>query len=189
MSGNRSAVKRLPTEVRSTVEGWLKEFAAGRLTLDEVVARLDAQWTMIAPPDVPKPSRSSLHRHAQQLEKVGERIRRSQEMTAAFAEAVGPQVADGKGVQVMIQAVQSLVYDLLGSIEDGAGVDPKAIHDLAKAAHHMAAAQKTDADRALKIEAETRKRAAAEVKEACAERGLSDEVAEFLFARVLNLDK
>ena len=186
MSG-RSAVKRLPKDVRATVEGWLKEFAAGRLTLDQVTERLDAQWVMLAP-ELPKPSRSSLHRHAQQLEKVGERIRRSQEFTAAFAEQVGPQVADGKGVQVMIQAVQSLVYDLLGNMEDGEAVDAKAIHDLAKASHHMASALKTDADRALKIEAETRKKAAADVKEACAERGLSDDVAEFLFQRVLKLE-
>lgn len=189
MSGSRSAVARLPKDVRATVEGWLKEFAAGRLTLDEVTARLDAQWGMIAPAELPKPSRSSLHRHAQKMEKVGERIRRAQEMTAAFAEAVGPQVADGKGVQVMIQAVQSLVYDLMASLEEGATLDPKAIHDLAKAANHMAAAQKTDVDRALKIEADARKAAAAEVREACAERGLSDDVADFLFQRVLKLDK
>lgn len=184
----RSAVEKLPPEARAIVEGWLKEFLGGRMTLDEVMLRLDAQWSMLAPDDAP-PSRSSVHRHAQKFEKVAQRIRRSQELTQMFADAAGPQVADGKGIQVMVQAVQSLIYDVLSKLEEDETLDPRAIHDLAKAANHMASAQKLDADRALKIEQEVRKKVAAEVKEELKDspRGISDEVADAVYKRILGV--
>ncbi|MCW5723455.1 MAG: DUF3486 family protein [Maricaulaceae bacterium] len=182
----RSAVERLPKAIRDTVEGWLKEFLAGRLTLDAVMDRLDAQWAMLAP-DEPMPSRSSLHRHAQKFEAVAERLRRSKELTQMFAEAAGPQVADGKGLAVMVQAVQGLIYELLAGLGENDVLDPRAIHDLAKAAQHMAAAQKLDADRALKIEQEVRKKVAEEVQDEHRARGISDETADAVYKRILGL--
>lgn len=184
----RSAVEKLPPEVRETVEVWLKEFLAGRFTLDEVMMRLDAQWVMLAP-DEPMPSRSSLHRHAEKFKAVADRLKRAQELTQMFADAAGPQVADGQGLKIMISAVQSLIYDLLAKLGDDETLDPRAIHDLAKAANHMASAQKLDADRALKIEQEVRKKVAEEVKEELkgAPRGISDEVAEAVYKRILGV--
>lgn len=185
----RSAVKRLPDDVRGTLEVWLKDFLAGRLTLDEVMDRLSAQVAMAGVDPEATPSRSAVYRYAQNFERVVQRLERTRELTEMLSQQLGPEVADGKGVQVMIQAVQSLSYDLLANLEDGVALDPKSIHDLAKATHHLASAQKTDADRALKIQAETRKAAAEDVREACAEKGLSEDVAEFLFERVLKLNR
>lgn len=157
----RSAVTRLPEDVRSLLEDWLKKFLSGDKTLDQVMSLLEGQMTLAGLDPADAPSRSSVHRHAQKFEAVVQRVQRSRELTDLMAQQLGPAVADGKGVQVLISAVQGLAYDLMANIEDGTALDPKAIHDLAKAAHHMAAAQKTDTDRALKIELEVRKKAAA----------------------------
>lgn len=183
----RSSVKRLPDSVRGPLEGWLKEFIAGRLSLDEVTERLGQLLDFLGMDPGTAPSRSSIHRYSQSMEKVIERIQRSKELTDLMAEQLGPSVADGKGVQVMIQAVQGLAYDLLSTIEEGTAVDPKAIHDLAKAAHHMAAAQKTDADRALKIEAEVRRKAAADVQKLGKKLGWSADTARSVREEILGV--
>lgn len=185
----RSAVKRLPTEVRKHLEDWLKEFLAGDLTLDQVMTRLEGQLSMLGLDPEIAPSRSSVHRHAKSFQAVVERIQRSRELTELLAQQLGPEVADGRGVQVMVQAVQSLTYDLIGSIEEGKPVDPKSIHDLAKAAHHLAAAQKTDADRALKIELEARKKAAAAAGKEARAQGLTEDRVRAIEKAVLGVDR
>ena len=185
----RSAVKRLPPEVRKVLEDWLKEFLAGDLTLDQVMARLDGQLAMLGLDPAVAPSRSSIHRHAKGFQAVVERIQRSRELTELLAQQLGPEVADGRGVQVMVQAVQSLTYDLIGSIEDGKPVDPKTIHDLAKAAHHLAAAQKTDADRALKIELEARRKAAAAGGKEARAQGLTEDKVRAIEKAILGVDR
>ncbi len=136
--GARSAVQKLPEELRTQIEGWLKEFLAGRLTLDDVMVRVSGLVTMAGLDPADAPSRSSLHRHAQRFEKIVERIQRSKQLSDMLAEQLGPEVADGRGVQVMVQAVQSLTYDLLSNLEDETPIEAKTIHDLAKAAHHLA---------------------------------------------------
>lgn len=183
----RSAVKRLPPEVRKVLEDWLKEFLAGDLTLDQVMSRLDGQMAMLGIDPEIAPSRSSVHRHAKSFQAVVERIQRSRELTELLAQQLGPEVADGRGVQVMVQAVQSLTYDLIGSIEEGKPVDPKTIHDLAKAAHHLAAAQKTDADRALKIEEDVRRKAAASVAKLGKKLGWSSDTARSVREEILGV--
>lgn len=187
--GARSAVKRLPDDVRALLEEWLKAFIAEDLTLDEVMSRLEGQMALAGVDPALKPSRSSVHRYGQKFEAVVQRIQRSKELTDLLAEQLGPSVADGRGVQVMIQAVQGLAYDLVGAIEDGTPVEPKTIHDLAKATHHLAAAQKTDADRALKIEAEALKKAAKAAAAVGKEMGWSAETARTVRESILGVGK
>ncbi|MNU42695.1 hypothetical protein D3C71_314600 [compost metagenome] len=183
----RSAVKRLPTEVRSVLEAWLKEFLVGDLTLDQVMTRLEGQMALAGMDPEEAPSRSSVHRYAQKFEAVVERIQRSREITNMLAEQLGPEVADGRGVQIMVSAVHSLTYDLLGALEEGTPIDAKTIHDLAKAAHHLAAAQKTDADRALKIEEDVRRKAAASVAKLGKKLGWSSDTARSVREEILGV--
>lgn len=185
--GARSAVKRLPDDIRKLLEEWLKSFHSDDLTLDEVMSRLEGQMAMAGLDPAVAPSRSSVHRYAQKFEAVVQRINRSRELTNLLAEQLGPSVADGRGVQVMVQAVQSLTYDLLAAIEEGTSLDPKAIHDLAKAAHHLAAAQKTDADRALKIEEDVRRKTAANVAKLGKKLGWSSDTARSVREEILGV--
>lgn len=183
----RSAVKRLPPEVRKVLEDWLKEFLGGALTLDEVMTRLEGQMALAGVDPEQAPSRSSVHRHAQKFKAVVERIQRSRELTDMLAQQLGPEVADGRGVQIMVQAVQSLTYDLLAALEEGTVIEAKTIHDLAKAAHHLAAAQKTDTDRALKIEEDVRRKAAAAVAKLGKKLGWSSETARSVREEILGV--
>lgn len=183
----RSAVKRLPAEVRSVLEAWLKEFLVGDLTLDEVMTRLEGQMALVGMDPEEAPSRSSVHRYAQKFEAVVERIQRSRQLTDMLAQQLGPEVADGRGVQIMVSAVQSLTYDLLGALEEGTPIDAKTIHDLAKAAHHLAAAQKTDADRALKIEEDVRRKVASDVAKLGKKQGWSSETAQTVREQILGV--
>lgn len=185
--GARSAVTKLPVEVRKLLEEWLKDFLAGDLTLNEVMSRLEGHMALAGVPAEAAPSRSSVHRYSQGFEKVIQRVQRSRELTNLMAEQMAPAVSDGKGVQVLIEAVQGLAYDLFASIEEGTPIDAKTIHDLSKAAHHMAAAQKTDADRALKVEAETLKKAAAAATKLGKKLGWSAETARTVREEILGV--
>lgn len=187
--GARSAVKRLPDDIRKLLEEWLKKFHADDLTLDDVMARLEGQMAMAGLDPAAAPSRSSVHRYAQKFEAVVQRINRSRELTDLLTEQLGPAVADGRGVQVMVQAVQGLTYDLLAALEDDKPLEAKTIHDLAKAANHLANAQKTDADRSLKIEADALKKAAAAAKAVGRELGWSSETASLVRSRILGVGK
>ena len=171
------------------LEEWLKDFLKGTFTLDEVMTRLEGQMALVGLPAEAAPSRSSVHRYGQKFEAVVQRIQRSKELTNLLAEQLGPAVHDGKGVQVLIQAVQGLAYDLLANIDEGTSLDPKSIRDLAQAAQLMAAAQKTDADRALKVEAETLRKAAAAAKAVGRELGWSAETAATVRERILGVGK
>lgn len=187
--GARSAVKRLPEDVRKLLEEWLKSFIGGDLTLDEVMSRLEGQMALAGVPEDAAPSRSSVHRYAQRFEKVVERLNRSRELTDLLAEQLGPTVADGRGVQVMVQAVQGLTYDLLAALEEGTPVEAKTIHDLAKAANHLANAQATDAARSLKIEENALKKAAAAAKAVGRELGWSADTAAKVRESILGVGK
>jgi hypothetical protein len=159
--GKRSSVERLPEGARKQLEQWLVEFNGGQCSLDEVMSRLESMLKFNGATAAPVPSRSAVHRHAQKFEALAERMRRSQAFADAFAREVGPQVADGKGLQVLLQAFQSLAFDMIGSMEDEQALDPENLMMFAKSLQAAASAQKTDADRALRIQEQTRKEAAA----------------------------
>lgn len=180
----RSTVERLPDGARKALEEWLVEFNAGRIPLDEVMTRLEALLDF-NDAKAKAPSRSAVHRHAQKFAALGERIKRSQSFADALAREVGPQVADGKGLQVLIQAFQSLAFDMLGEMQDDQVLDPENLMLFAKSLQAVASAQKTDADRALKIEQETRKTAAAQAEKAMKSRGMSSDTIDFIRSAVL----
>lgn len=182
-------MKRLPDPLRKDLEERLKTFQAGKSSLDQVMSWLEGHAALFGIDATELPSRSALHRYSQNFEVIVQRVQRARELTELIAEQSGPTIADGNGVEVVIQLVQSLTYEMLGNLEEGTALDPKAIHDLAKAAHHMAAAQKTNADRALKVEAETLRKAAAAAKAVGRELGWSAETAATVRERILGLGK
>ncbi|HVY32844.1 MAG TPA: phage protein Gp27 family protein [Caulobacteraceae bacterium] len=184
----RSAVERLPDAVRTTLEGWLGEFKKGRLSLNDVMTRLEAQMSMAGLDPEDGPSRSAVHRHAEKFSKIAERVKRSEQFASALAQEVGPQISDGKGLQVLCQAFQSLAYDMIGNLDDGESLDPEGLMLFAKSLQAVAGAQKSDADRALKIAEQTRKNAAvAAIKEAKAQ-GLTEDKVKAIEKAVLGIE-
>jgi hypothetical protein len=183
----RSSVERLPDGARQALSEWLVEFNAGRVSLDEVMTRLESILEF-NDGKARAPSRSAVHRYAKRFEVIGERIKRSQSFADALAREVGPQIGDGKGLQVLIQAFQSLAFDMIGKLDDDDALDPESLMFFARSLQSVASAQKTDADRALKIEQETRKRVAAEVVDNVGKKlGWSADTAQQVRAQILGV--
>lgn len=143
--GRRSRVKELPPEILERVNGALR---AGK-TLDEIVEALDALGVEDAP------SRSALGRYKQEIDQVGERLRRSREISNAFVEKLGA-VPEGKQGRLIMELMQTVVFDLLINQDEGGQGDfnPQEIMFLAKSIKDLASAEKLSADRELKIRKE-----------------------------------
>ncbi|MDF5877610.1 DUF3486 family protein [Pseudomonas aeruginosa] len=73
--GRKSSISRLPDQVRAYIEGRL---ADGRMTLDELIADLQAQFPSQAEAGE-LPSRAAVHRYGQKLERRLAAIRASTE--------------------------------------------------------------------------------------------------------------
>jgi len=183
----RSTVERLPEGARKALEEWLVEFNAGRISLDDVMGRLETLLEFNDGKAI-APSRSAVHRHAQKFAALGERMKRSQAFADAFAREVGPQLAEGKGMQVLLQAFQSLAFDMLGNMEEEQTFDPENLMFFARAVQAAAGAQKTDADRAARIRDEARKQAASTAAKEAKAAGLSDEKVKQIERAVLGVD-
>ncbi|WP_439471326.1 DUF3486 family protein [Brevundimonas sp.] len=181
----RSKVERLPEPIRAQLEDWLRDAIAGRLTLDEVMLRFDAQFADQLGEDAP--SRSAVHRHAQKFEAISARMKKSREIAEMLVAEAGPQLADGKGFQVLVQGFHSLAFDLLANVDDEKPFDPENLMFFARAIQSVASAQKTDADRALKLKLEAKKEAVAEVEKVAKQEGLSNDTLNRIRAGILGV--
>jgi len=184
----RSTVERLPEGARKQLEQWLVEFNGGQCSLDEVMSRLEAMLKFNGATAAPVPSRSAVHRHAQKFEALSERLKRSQSFADALAREVGPQINDGQGMRVLLQAFQSLAFDMIGNIQEDQALDPESLMLFAKSLQAAASAQKTDADRALRIEQETRKKAADAAEKVAKKEGMSADTIQAIRSAVLGAD-
>ncbi len=182
----RSSINRLPEGARKSLHEWLGDFQQGVMTLDEVMERLGAllEFNGLT---AKSPSRSAVHRYAQNFSAVSERVKRSQQFAEMLASEIGPQISDGKGLQVLIQAFQSLAYDMVGQMTEDQTLDPENLMFFARSIQSVASAQKTDADRALKIEAMALQKAASRVDKIARAAGWSSETAAQVRAEILGM--
>lgn len=187
----RSTVEKLPPEIRVRVEDWLREFLAGRITLDMVMERLDGQFADQLGDDMP--SRSAVGRHAQKFQKLNERLRQSREMAELLVAEAGPDIADGKAFQVLVQGFQSLAFDMMAKLEDGQTLDPENLMFLARSLKDVTSARKTDADLHARLKADAAKEAAAAVDRVAARTkgagGLTAETIDAIKSEILGVRK
>lgn len=182
----RSSINRLPEGARKSLHEWLGDFQKGSMTLDEVMERLAAllEFNGLT---AKSPSRSAVHRYAQNFSAVSERVKRSQQFAEMLASEIGPQISDGKGLQVLIQAFQSLAYDMVGQMTENQTLDPENLMFFARSIQSVASAQKTDADRSLKIEAMALQKAASRVDKIARAAGWSAETAATVRSEILGI--
>ena len=178
----RSSVEKLTPELRAKVDTLCQRFLAAEISLDQLKASVDLFAGEAAP------SRSALHRHAQKAQALGERLARSRAMAEMLVDQVGPELADGKGFQVLTQAFQSLVFDLLINLEDGATLDPENLMFLARSIQSVASANKINADLALKLKAEAKKEAMAAVEKVAKTEGLTASTVEAFRAAITGVE-
>ena len=153
-----SSIDRLPEEIRAEV-GRLR--LQGR-TIDEILQHLKTLDVEV--------SRSALGRHLKGLATLRERMRHSREMATALVTQFGDQ-PDNQLQRLNLELMHGVILQTItaaGEDEDG---EPKPVtfcpedaRFLADALAKLASAEKTNADRTLKLKAEAAKEAAAAVE-------------------------
>lgn len=183
----RSSIEKLDPTVRDRLEDWLREFRDGRLQLDEVMTRLDAQF---GDQDVELPSRSAVHRHSQKVQALAERVQRSRAIADQLVAQVGPDISDGKGFQVLVQGFQSLAFDLMANLGPEETLDAENLMFLSRAIQAVTSARKIDSDLHVRLKQEAAKEAAAAVDRVAKREGagLTRETVDKIKREILGID-
>lgn len=162
-----SSIDQLPEEIRSEIGRLLIQGA----TIDRIVEHLRGLVGTA-------PSRSAVGRYKVRMDKVAERMRRSRDVATVLVQEMGDQPAS-KTVQLNIELLHSVIFDLFNHTEDGTDIadgaglaalqgNPEGVMMLAKAMDHLTRASKTDIEHVRQLEeraeAKARKAAAAAVE-------------------------
>lgn len=108
----KSDIDRLPEEVRRYIE---QRIAEGRLTLDELIADLRTRWPEEAP------SRSSVHRYGQKLERRLAAIKASTEAARLIRDHAGDDV-DARS-EALVAMVQSDLFESILQFQEANDAD------------------------------------------------------------------
>jgi hypothetical protein len=183
-----STIARLPSEIREAI-GRLRD--QGR-TLDEILSHLQGMEVSV--------SRSALGRHVQQMDKVGERLRRSRAISETLVRQLG-DAPESQTARLNIEMMHSFLFDFLASAEEGAEEgseaamahvrDPKSVALMAEAVQRLTTASRNNAEFVARLEdraAAKAKAGAARAAEAVArEKGLSAETVRAIKASILGV--
>lgn len=178
-----SSIDRLPVELRELI-GRLRDQGA---TIDQIKAKLDELDAEV--------SRSALGRHIKGLAEIGAQMRRSREIATALVSQFGDE-SDNRLARLNIELMHGVVMQTLTAAAEKAdnGEDagpvtfgPEEVMFLAKAMQSLAGADKANADRTLKMQAEFAKKAAAEVAKVGKAKGLSADTIQAINHAVLGV--
>ena len=160
--GRKSTISRLPAEQRAFIEGRL---AAGRCTLDELIAQLRERWPA-ADQAGELPSRTAVHRYGQKLERRLMAIRASTEA----AKLIQAQAGDDKDArsEALTALVQTELFEAILALQeaDDPEADPgERVAMLSSAAKNIATLTRSSVNLKQfqsKVEADTRAKLIAE---------------------------
>jgi hypothetical protein len=133
--GRKSTISRLPSDVKSYIEG---KIAEGRFTLDELIADLQARFPQQAQAGV-LPSRAAVHRYGQKLERRLSAIRASTE-AAKIIQAQAGDLTDARS-EALTSLIQTELFDAILNLQeaDDPDMDPgDRLGMLSKAAKNIA---------------------------------------------------
>lgn len=176
----RGFAKNLPQDLREELD---RQIVAGGLTVDEI-------WTWLRGRGV-EVGRSSVHRHIQSVEETAAQMREAREAAAAIVGQLGPDAAEGKIGQLLIEVTQNIAFKIAREklvSPDGPGLSMEDLMFLTSSVQKLVSAQKTDQDRVAKIRAEALKSAAAKAEEAAKGKGMSVETVQAITRAILGAD-
>jgi len=177
----KSTIKLLPSPLRDLINDLLQK----EVTLDEIMAKLRELG-------VEGVSRSSLGRYAFDLNKIGERMRRSRDVAEALTQKLG-EAPESQTAQLNLELMHSVIFDLVAGGENGEGtqLDAKDAMFLAGALKSLSGARKDEADFVFRIRQEAAKAMAAEaarqVDSVGAQQGLTAETVNAIKAKILGV--
>lgn len=153
----RHQIKRLPSNVRTSIDRWLTDENRSVDDFTQFLAEL------LAPHEI-SVSRSSAHRYMVSHEVSAARLRQSREMTAALAKELPDAAMQGQQGRMLVEMTRTFVHDLLVQAHsEGSTLDPKAIANIGKGLADLARAARLDQDFETKVE-ELRKQIELEMK-------------------------
>lgn len=177
--GRKGFASRLPQDLREELD---RQIVEGKLSVDELWAWLRGRGVDVG--------RSSVHRHMQNVEEVAAEVRQAREAASAIVGQLGPEAAEGKVGQLLIEVVQNIAWKIARDTllnPEGPSLDMEQLMFLTSAVQKLGAAQKTDTDRRLKIEQEVLKKAAAKVETVGKQRGMTADTVEAIKHAVLGV--
>lgn len=150
-----SSIDRLPETVREAIAGLRRQ---GR-TIDEILDHLRSLDVEV--------SRSALGRHVKSLAEIGESLRRSETMAKFIVEKFGEETDDRVG-RANMRILQGALLEILTEERIGEDGEPVTLSaeeakSISLSLQRLVAAQRMDAERQLRMEAEFARRAAAKV--------------------------
>lgn len=175
--GKRSFASSLPKDLRDELD---RQIVDGKLSVDDL-------WTWLRERGV-EVGRSSVHRHMQSVEEVSAQMREARETASAIVGQLGPDAAEGKIGQLLIEVTQNIAFKIARdrlTREDGPGLDMEELMFLTSSIQKLTSAQATDQARIAKIRAEATKTAANAAEKAMKTRGMSGETIDFIRKAVL----
>jgi len=183
--GRKSSISRLPAPVKSHIE---KVLAAGKHTLDELIADLQARFPHEARAGE-LPSRSAMHRYGQKLERRLAAIKASTEAAMLIREQAGDD-RDARS-EALTALVQTELFEAILALQEAD--DPEADQQdrvalLSKAAKNIATLTRSSINLKIfqaKVEEAARKALLQEQRAKLDELGKSGEVPPEVLARVI----
>lgn len=153
--GRKSSVDRLPEDIKAYIQGQL---ADGGMTLDELIADLQARW-----PAHDLPSRSAVGRYGQKLERRLQAIRASTEAAKIIRAQAGDEM-DARS-EALTAMIQSELFESIIALQEAGDeeMDPgERVGLLASAAKNIATLTRSSVTlKKFQSEAEERGRKAA----------------------------
>lgn len=179
-----SKIDRLPAEIRDAI-GRLRDHGK---TIDEILDHLRALEVEV--------SRSALGRHIQDMDRVGERLRRSRAVSEALVRQLG-DAPESKTARLNIEMMHSFVFDFLASAEEAEGDmaaatkalmrDPKSVALFAEAVERLTKASRHNIDFIALIENRAKEGAAKAVEASAKAQGMSADVIAKIKASILGV--
>lgn len=184
--GRKSTISRLPSDVKSYIEGKLAE---GRLTLDELIGDLRGRFpTQAQAGDLP--SRAAVHRYGQKLERRLSAIRASTEAAKIIQAQAGDN--DDARSEALTALIQTELFEAILNLQesDEPDMDPgERVGMLSTAAKNIATLTRSSVNlKQFQSKVRDATRAAASAVEKTAKKaGLSDETVAEIKARILGI--
>lgn len=169
-----STVKRLPPELRDEIA----RLRDNGVTIDEILTKLRELGATV--------SRSALGRYVKEMDRVGERMRRSREMAEALVSRLGEEPS--QLTKLNLELAHTVLFDLLTPDEEGrVSLDAEGAFFVTSSIQKLASAAKTDADLRMKIRKEVAVEAAAKVEKVAKSSGLSADTVSAIKAQILGI--
>lgn len=180
----KSSITRLPKEQRAHIERLLRE---GRLTLDEMIAELQAKFPGEPAAEV---SRSALHRFDLQIEQAGREIREIEAAAGALVGELGEGFGE-KSADFLTQAITVVAVKAAMRAKDNPDLGTKEAKELAQMARNALDTKRMNVAQRKLIQQEARdalqREQSAALDKIVRTGGLSEKVASDMRKKILGI--